>query len=141
MEFFLVATFLIALSAALLSTAGQQLDEVSALQKATLSKAALDAVASWVNQAHLQGNSSLFTGTIFVPAGSVCLILTRNGDETYFTCDAHPSLQKKVYSRLVYTSSLTFSTDCPPTNQKTGWFKVTAKNAAGTIEVTCKKIE
>ena len=72
-EFFLVLSLLFALAAVLLTTAEAQLRDAESLNNAALSKAALDAVGSYVDLVYLSGNGSIVSGQVFIPA-SVCVL-------------------------------------------------------------------
>jgi uncharacterized protein (UPF0333 family) len=137
-EFFLVAAFLVALAAGMLVTAQGHLSDAESLRKATMSKAAVDSVAAWVNAVYLQGSGAQVSGSVFIPAGSVCLILSKNGADSFFECDAHPSIEKRVSSSRVLATAVEFLPGCPPQNPAAGWFNIKARNAEGVVRVSCE---
>ena len=137
-EFFLVAAFLVALAAGMLSSAQGHLSDAESLRKAVMAKSAVDSVAAWVNAVYLQGSGAEVSGSVFIPGGSVCLILNRTADDAYLECDAHPSIEKRVSSTRVLARSLEFAPECPPASQSAGWFTIRARNVEGVVRVSCE---
>ena len=138
-EFFLVAAFMVALAAGMIGVAQGHLSDAESLRKATMSKAAVDSVAAWANAVYLQGSGAQVSGSVFVPQGSVCMILNRTADGSFLECDVNPSIEKSVSSTAVFATALEFSPQCPPANPAAGWFSVKVRNEDGVVYVSCPR--
>ena len=137
-EFFLVASFLLALSAAVLVTAESSLRDVESLNSAASCKAAADAVAESVNLVYLSGNYSSVRGEVFVPKQAICFLVNESGP--YIQCEPDPSIQGRVSSVPLRTPSVSFNDSCPPQSQARGWFGILVANNNGTVTVNCTQL-
>ncbi|MBI3588498.1 hypothetical protein HY995_05300 [Candidatus Micrarchaeota archaeon] len=138
-EFFLIASFIIALAAIMVTTAESNLRSAEALDKAALGKAALDAATGAINLAAVGGNGAQSSATVFIPQSTACFILDKNNGEPRMQCDADPSLEKRVSGRALYSPDLKIDDSCPPSNTRTGWFRVIARNVDGKVQVRCEE--
>lgn len=143
-EFFFVIAFSFALAASILATAGNSLDMLSALQRASVTRAGLDSLAAWTNLVYLEGNGSIETGRVFVPQASACFILNTSFPQTgtdsqiVYQCDVDPLLNGRVNSRELLTQEINL-TNCQVTVNQFGWYLVNVKNNNGVIDVNCNK--
>jgi len=137
-EFFLVLSLLFALAAVLLTTAEAQLRDAESLNNAALSKAALDAVGSYVDLVYLSGNGSIVSGQVFIPASSLCFIV--NASTETLQCDPDPSLTGRVNSRPLKNSVVFFNSSCPPYSASTGWFDLTVYHNGSSVLVNCTRV-
>ncbi len=137
-EFFLVAAFMLALAAVMLTVAEGQLGGVESLDKAALSKSAVDSTAAMVDYVYLSGNYSQLRGEVFVPQGSLCFIL--NSSRETIQCDSDPSIPNRVESRPMRTAAVSFNDSCPPTSSARGWFGLTVTNVNNSVTVNCTSL-
>lgn len=135
-EFLLVLSFMLALTAVLLGSAEAHFRAAESLDKAALCKAALDSTASLINHAFLSGRGTRVSSELFIPDGSVCFIVNSSFSPPVLQCDADALLSRRVESRGLRTAAVSFSAACPVS----GWLRVTAVNNGNSVSVTCAKL-
>ncbi len=129
-EFFVLLAFLIVISSLLLNTIQGQASETQKLDKAALSKTALNSVAFALNYVFLSGNGSKITQQVFVPKGVFCFIY--NSSDKTLECDI--GISKKVHSLPLYA-------DIPAPNcSYEGWLNIEAQNLNGNTSLSCTKV-
>ncbi|MFQ5406211.1 MAG: hypothetical protein ACE5DI_03590 [Candidatus Micrarchaeia archaeon] len=134
-EFFLLVGFSLAVLAVLLANTEAELAQNAVLDKAVLSRSALDSMTSAVNYVFLQGNNSRVNFELFVPQGpvsesSAVCFLNASSNLSCFVGDLQGRL---VFSRNLLVVPSKIEPEC----QTFGWKNVTVVNYDNNVEVYC----
>ncbi len=130
-EFFLIASFLILLTSAILASALYNLDQNDVLRDAVLGRAAIDGVADAVTFVSWQSSGARIVNEYYLPSNA-CLIV--NTTDNTFECDV--GLTNRIKS---HTFTLNSSATLTPTSgcYASGWKTIVVKNEGGAPTITC----
>ena len=139
-EFFLIMAFLFALAVVLFVTTESQAHKAQLLDKAVLSRSALDSFENSVDRVFFEGNGSRDSIDLFVPQNSVCFIPNATGN--YFECDADPEINGRVFGRVLYADVTQVFTDttCPPSSSSVGWIRVESVSNGTSVLASCSSL-
>ena len=130
-EFFLIASFLILLTSAILASALYNLDQNDVLRDAVFARAAVDGVADAITFVSWQSSGARVVNEYFLPSNA-CLIV--NATDNTLECDVGLTRRVKSHAFTLNSSAtITPSSGC----RASGWKTIVVKNDNGAPTISC----